>query len=209
MVASGDNPSQDTASRTDEPVAGVQPYYARNAAFLAGRYESVSFEAVHGDVLDLLPPAPARAADIGAGTGRDAAAFARRGYDVLAVEPVEELREVAQRLHPSPAISWTGDSLPFDLVLLSAVWMHLPPADRGRAMTRLAELLAPSGTLVMSLRRGEPPADRVMYDVPAEDVVVLAEAAGLRTVRVTGSGTDALGRDTVRWQSVVLRKEAE
>ncbi|NYV77522.1 class I SAM-dependent methyltransferase [Streptomyces sp. UH6] len=213
---SGESPDPDTADRPGE-LPAVQPYYAHHAGLLAERYESVSFEAVHGDVLDLLPPPPAGAADIGAGTGRDAAALARLGYDVLAVEPVPELRQVAQRLHPSPALSWTDDSLPelrslsgpLDLILLSAVWMHLAPADRGPAMRRLAELLAPSGVLVISLRRGEPPTDRVMWDVPAEEVVRLGERAGLHIARVAENEKDSLGRDAVRWQSVVLRREAE
>ncbi|WP_246212387.1 class I SAM-dependent methyltransferase [Streptomyces abyssomicinicus] len=217
MVMSGESPDQDTADRPGELTAGVQPYYAHHAGSLAERYESVSFEAVHGDVLDLLPPPPARAADIGAGTGRDAAALARRGYDVLAVEPVPELRQVAQRLHPIPSVSWTEGSLPelrslsgpLDLILLSAVWMHLAPADRSPAMGRLAGLLAPSGILVISLRRGEPPTDRVMYDVPAEEVVSLGETAGLHIVRVAENDTDSLGRDAIWWQSVVLRREAQ
>lgn len=75
---------------------------------------------------------------IGAGTGRDAAALAARGYATTAVEPVREMREVARRLHPDPAITWLDDSLPspsrlagpFDLILLSAVWMHLAETER-------------------------------------------------------------------------------
>jgi len=42
----------------------------------------------------------------------------------------------------------------FDLVLVSAVWMHLPPTSRERAFRILTELLAPSGMLVITLRHG-------------------------------------------------------
>ncbi|MDH6569260.1 protein-L-isoaspartate O-methyltransferase [Streptomyces sp. SAI-208] len=83
-----------------ERSTGVQAYYAESAERLGRVYESVSFEDVHGALLDLLPPAPARVLDVGAGTGRDAAALAGRGYTVDAVEPVAELRRVAERLHP-------------------------------------------------------------------------------------------------------------
>lgn len=200
-----------------QSAAGVQPYYAQHAVLLGQRYGSVTFEDVHGGVLDLLPPAPASAVDIGAGTGRDAAALAGRGYQVWAIEPVRELREVAQQLHPSEDVCWMEDSLPdlsglegpFELVLLSAVWMHLPASARGRAMERLAELLAPGGLLVISLRRGVPPTDRVMFDVPAEEVKRDGGRAGLQLVRLVEEGADQLGRAEVWWQSIALRKGQE
>ncbi|MEU8794549.1 class I SAM-dependent methyltransferase [Streptomyces sp. NPDC048643] len=213
MVGTGENPSG--PSTPSAFAAGIQPYYTLNAAALGQRYGSVSFEDVHGGVLDLLPQAPARVLDVGAGTGRDAAALARRGYEVVAAEPVSELRQVAQRLHPDAGIRWMADALPalsrlegtFDLVLLSAVWMHLPPTEREQAMERLAGLLSASGLLVVSLRRGDPPTDRVMFDVPAEEILREAAQAGLRAVRVVEEGTDQLGRAEVWWQTVVLHKE--
>ncbi len=200
-----------------QPAAGVQPYYAQRAASLGQRYGSVTFEDVHGGMLDLLPPAPAKVLDVGAGTGRDAVALARRGYQVVAAEPVHELWEVAQSLNPCEDVRWVEDSLPalanlqgpFELVLLSAVWMHLAPVERGQAMERLATLLAPAGLLVISLRRGVPPTDRVMFDVPAEEVVRDGERQALRLVRLVDEGADRLGRAEVRWQTVVLRKGGE
>ncbi|RUT67608.1 SAM-dependent methyltransferase, partial [Flavobacterium cupreum] len=63
------------------------PHYEQNAQELVDRYESLSFEHVHADLLDLLPAPGATILDVGAGSGRDAAWFAARGYDVVAVEP--------------------------------------------------------------------------------------------------------------------------
>jgi protein-L-isoaspartate O-methyltransferase len=218
MVGTGENFTHlGEPPAVGHPTAGVQPYYAQRAESLGHRYGSVTFEEVHGGVLDLLPPAPARVLDVGAGTGRDAAALARRGYRVVAVEPVRELREVAQSLNPCGNVRWVEDSLPtlsrleepFELVLVSAVWMHLPPTERGQAMERLAALLAPAGLLVVSLRRGAPPMDRVMFDVPAEEVVRDGERAALRLVRLVEDGVDRLGRAEVWWQTVVLRKGGE
>ena len=67
-------------------VSGTQGY-GEHAMALAERYESISFADVHAEVAHLIPPAPARIADIGAGSGRDAAALARMGHQVIAVEP--------------------------------------------------------------------------------------------------------------------------
>ena len=67
--------------------------YAGKAVNLTEQYERVTFGDVHRDVLSLLPIRPIRVLDIGAGTGRDAAALAARGHTSAAVEPTRELRE--------------------------------------------------------------------------------------------------------------------
>ncbi|MEO3754134.1 class I SAM-dependent methyltransferase [Streptomyces sp. B6B3] len=193
---------------------GAQRYYAESADRLADQYESLGFEDAHQAFLPLLPPSPATAADIGAGTGRDAAALAARGYAVTAVEPVRQLRQVARRLHPDPSIVWLADSLPtlsrlrgpFDLILLSAVWMHLDEAERARAVVRLHELLAPAGHLLLSLRHGPPPTDRRMFDVSDEETITLAAGTGLRLVHRTSGSGDRLGRSHVRWSSLAFAR---
>ena len=116
-------------------------WYDANAEVAAARYERVTPERVHGWVADPLATAPAATLDIGAGSGRTAARLSSRGYDVVAVEPSPRMRTIARERHAEPAIRWLADSLPaphltggtdltFDLILLSAVWMHVAPADR-------------------------------------------------------------------------------
>lgn len=193
---------------------GTQRYYAESANRLGRQYESLTFEDAHEAFLPFLPPSPATAADIGAGTGRDAAALAARGYEITAVEPVQELRLLAQRLHPNPSITWLEDSLPtlsrlqgpFGLILLSAVWMHLEETERPTAMTRLHGLLAPAGRLLISLRHGPPPANRRMYDVSDEETIALAERCGLRLLNHTADTTDHLGRTHVHWGSLAFAR---
>jgi len=72
--------------------------YGETADALAKHYESVSFADVHREILHLIPATPSRALDVGAGTGRDAAALAALGHAVVAVEPTPELRAHGQRL---------------------------------------------------------------------------------------------------------------
>lgn len=189
---------------------GTQGYGAE-ADVLVESYESLSSDEVLGDVLHLIPGKPGRVLDIGAGTGRDAAAFARRGHAVTAVEPTSEFRAHARRLHPEPGIEWLDDSLPdlaavqgpFDLVTLVAVWMHLDPDERPRAMRRLAALLAPEGVVLMTLRHGPPPAGRRMFAVPADETVAQAAEAGLRAVH-RASWDDLHGRPGVTWTTLAL-----
>jgi SAM-dependent methyltransferase len=198
-------------------VSGTEGY-AEEADALVGQYESISFAEAHRHVLHLIPSAPCRVLDIGAGTGRDAAAFAAMGHAVVAVEPTAELRARAAALHPSPRIEWLDDGLPdlarlagrdFDVVMLTAVWMHLDEGQRGRAMPRVARLVRGGGVAVFSLRHGPVPPGRRMFDVSAEETAGLAAAAGLGLALRLDDRADTLGRPGVRWTRLAFSKATE
>jgi SAM-dependent methyltransferase len=170
-------------------VSGTENY-ANEAPELLKRYESISFADAHRLIRHLIPDAPSRVVDIGAGTGRDAAGFAAMGHRVVAVEPTEELRRGAMALHPSPFIEWLDDSLPnlpalrardelFDVVMLTAVWMHLDARQRRRAMPNVASLVREGGVMTLSLRHGPVPPGRRMFEVSAEETIRLAQPLGL------------------------------
>ncbi|WP_020410239.1 class I SAM-dependent methyltransferase [Hahella ganghwensis] len=150
-------------------------YYNQNADQVFSRYQSLSFEAVHGAWLDSLPASPGNALDIGAGSGRDAAWLADKGWQVTAVEPADHLRKLAKEFHHQGSIHWVKDSLPslteignrqrFDLILVSAVWMHLPPKEQAHGLDRLRQLLAPEGLLVITWRNIADETERQFYPV--------------------------------------------
>ncbi|AYV46123.1 class I SAM-dependent methyltransferase [Caulobacter flavus] len=170
-------------------IATVLAGYEADGAGLVERFEAIDPAALYAPVQDFIPAVSARIADIGAGTGRDAAWLAGLGHAVVAVEPVAALREAGRALRPD--LVWVDDRLPalsglrgelFDRVLLSGVWQHLDDAARAIAMPALASLLAPGGILVMSLRHGPGAPSRPVWPVDVEVTVTLAEAAGLRLV---------------------------
>lgn len=183
--------------------------YAEEADALVAQYESITFEQTQGSILNLIPSSPCRILDIGAGTGRDAAGFAALGHRVLAVEPTDELRTRAATLHPLPAIEWLKDNLPdlsqvkqcgeFDVIMLTAVWMHLDEQQRRRAMPNVASLLSPSGVLIMSLRYGPVPPGRRMFAVSADETIHQARDAGLALVLNRSHLDGALKRPGVSW----------
>ena len=202
-----------------ESVSGTEGY-ASEADDLFARYESLAPEDVHRAVLHLLPGAPARVLDIGAGTGRDAAWFAERGHQVVAVEPTDALRLRAMTLHASPRIAWIDDALPelaalrarddrFELIMMTAVLMHLDATERARAMPNIASLLAPKGLLIMRLRHGPVPPGRRMFDVAAEDVVALAAPLGLRCVFEHHGGSLGMQNHSagVTWTTLALIRD--
>ena len=199
-------------------------FYNRNAQQLADMYLSKTFEQVHDCWLSYLTPIlnkkEARILDIGAGAGRDSQYFAEQGaannISVTAIEPALMLAELGKKHTQGLNINWLQDSLPdlsvvtrkeisFDLILLSAVWMHIPDAQRARSLRKLANLLKPGGLLVISLRHGESGDERNMYEVSSDALVQMSTKLGLSPLLITDKKPDAIGRADVSWQTVVLK----
>lgn len=194
-----------------DPVA----WYDANAGEVAARYEALASAAVHDWLHDLLPQNPGTVLDVGAGSGRDAAWFASMGHEVVAVEPSASMRSAASSMHPDPGICWMDDKLPelgrvtrsglsFDLILLSAVWMHVTETNRTSAFRKLINLLKPGGLLAITLRCG--PTDRVrgFHPVSAEEVEILARDHGAFVERCT-EAKDMQNRDDIRWIQMAIR----
>ncbi|WP_372958285.1 methyltransferase domain-containing protein [Marinobacter sp.] len=191
--------------------------YNRNARKFFDQYQSLTFEQVHSDWLPLLETSSGLALDVGAGSGRDALALAERGWDVVAVEPAEELRRLGEAATVHRSIQWVEDSLPdlaeirklsyrFDLILVSAVWMHIAPSSRERAFRILTELLAPSGTLVITLRHGPGDGERVFHEVSKAELDGFARHRAVVPVPVVSrTAADQLKRPEVWWETAVYR----
>ena len=195
-----------------DPIA----WYDANAEAAAARYERIAPERLHGWMADLMPAAPAAALDVGAGSGRDAAWLSSQGYEVVAVEPSPGMSAIARKRHPEPSIRWLADSLPalqrtvetglaFDLILLSAVWMHVATTDRPMAFRRLVDLLEPGGLIALSLRQGPAEAARAMHPVSADEIRGLARDNGALIERYV-TDDDHLGRPELRWTRMAVRR---
>jgi SAM-dependent methyltransferase len=190
--------------------------YDRSAGLLARQYDALASTSVLGPWLDLLPAAgrdDVTILDVGAGSGRDGAYLESLGFKVVAAEPAAGMRQEGLARHPE--LHWIDDRLPdlsavhrlglgFNIVLLSAVWMHVAPQDRARAFRKLVTLLKPGGLLLMSLRQGPAPADRPMHPAPVGEVEGLARDHGLSVLRVTNRA-DVQARPDVSWTLIALQ----
>lgn len=195
-------------------------YYSQNAERLASQYDGLAFESVHKDWLHQIPK-EGMVLDVGAGSGRDARYFAEKGLSVVAVEPASGIRDIAQGYGVAKSIHWIADSLPelskvinlqtkFDLILLSAVWMHIPATHRERSFRKLSSLLKPNGKLIITLRHSTESSshhvdERKMFPVSSSELATYAKQYGLSYQLVSaGTQEDQLGRDEVTWQTVLL-----
>ncbi len=202
-------------------VSGTEGY-AEEAEELFKLYENIPAADLHRAVLHLIPTTPGSILDIGSGTGRDAAWFAAQGHRVVAAEPTDAMRIPAMALHPSPRIEWLDDSLPdlallgargekFDVVMLSAVWMHLDAQQRRQAMPNLAALVRAGGVMIMMIRHGPVPVGRRMFEVWSEETIELAQTQGLHPVLNlrTESRQEANRLAGVTWTSLAFVRGKE
>lgn len=194
-------------------------HYSDQAQHYFSLYNSVDAENVHNDWKAFLGTvSPGKALDVGAGSGRDANWLAKQGWQVIATEPADALRELAQQTSHTD-VTWSHASLPdlqelprpyqkFDLILLSAVWMHLPETARPEALARIAELLSVNGRIYISLRFGPSDENRPMYPVSYEELQVLATNNALVARNLNPVPTeDTLSRNDVKWVTVELMRE--
>ncbi|WP_168927506.1 class I SAM-dependent methyltransferase [Nitrincola alkalilacustris] len=206
-----------SAATTEQTVT----HYHLHAERYQAQYDSIAAADVHADWKDLLDELSVGSAlDVGAGSGRDAQWLADLGWEVTAVEPASKLREIAQN-HTHAAIKWVDARLPdlvgvnapgdgFDLILLSAIWMHVPQNYRPASFKRILDLLSPSGTVIITLRFGPSDPERPMYPVSLDELIVLAAKYGVSLVEFnTQHSSDKLQRADVTWTTVALARAVE
>lgn len=105
-------------------------------------------------VCGLVPREAVRLLDAGCGTGFLSLELARRGHQVVAVDPDEESISLAKRAalppnlayHVADLATWDDESDSYDVVILSRVLHHLPEPEM--ALQHLSGLLRPGGALV-------------------------------------------------------------
>lgn len=102
---------------------------------------------------------PGTVADVGSGSGRDAAWIASQGFDVTGYDASRGLLAEAQRRYPElkfeyaalPALEGIADAS-FDNVLCETVIMHLPHEEIVPSVRRLLAILKTGGILYLSWR---------------------------------------------------------
>ena len=190
--------------------------YEDKVAHLAERYDTIRNETLYAPVRHLIPDRPARVADIGAATGRDARWFADMGHRVTAVEPALGFLERARAT--DGWVDWIQDALPdlpelvargdrFDFINLMGVWHHLSPEERALAAPVLRTLAAPEGLLCLALRTGALPPGLPVHEVDPDRTARLLIGAGFDEIfRATSEaiqdGNKAAG---VYWVWLVFR----
>jgi SAM-dependent methyltransferase len=129
-------------------------YAERAASFgsVAGEYERARPGYPDDAVRWLLGDRPLTVVDVGAGTGKLTRQLVAAGHDVVAVEPLEEMRAHLEAVVPAArALAGSAEAIPLPAGSADAIaaaqafhWF-----DHERAMPELARVLKPRGVLAL------------------------------------------------------------
>ena len=201
------------------PECTAEQWYESHADLVFEHYENIEFAKLHASFLSHLPKMPCSVLEIGSGSGRDAAGLASLGHEIVAVEPSDALRTRAQTLHQQANIRWIKDRLPalgtitpdsagFDVIFLSAVWMHLPLAHRKPAFVRISGLLRAGGLVYITLRHGPFEPVKGFWDIADDEVVALASELEFRLIE-HAIQEDLMKRVAITWSHFVFQSSNE
>jgi ubiquinone/menaquinone biosynthesis C-methylase UbiE len=124
--------------------------WARSFGAAADAYERARPSYPDEAVDWLLPPGAHTVLDLGAGTGKLTRAQVARGLNVIAVEPIDEMRATLEATLPEVhALKGTAEDIPLpdesvDVITVAQAWHWV---DVERATAEAARVLKPGGTL--------------------------------------------------------------
>lgn len=198
-------------------------YYSNNASAVAARYESFASGLSASFATSFRPQS--KLLDIGCGSGRDLALLSKQGHDAYGIDATPEMVMVAQSLHPELMGRVQKASLPdcdppfngdFDGVLCSAVLMHLPVEQLESAANSIKRCLKPNGRLLYSVpsqrldvvTENRDANGRLFVPDQSDRLECIFQGLGFRTL-VKWDDEDSLGRDSVKWVSVLMERRSD
>jgi len=197
--------------------AGTQGYKRFTELFIESS-QALDFSEACKDFLELLPASPASILDIGAGAGQNAAALAKLGHKVTAIEPMPEFLSSAQTTYKDLNVKWLNGALPeltcispndpnFDFVLINAVWHHLNEVERESAVTRLSALIKPEGRCAISLRNGPAGMGTRVYPTDSHITIKQFKDMGFNCIlHLQDQPSIYSHKEDVNWSRIVLQK---
>ena len=192
--------------------------YNAQATKLSAQYQSVNTEDVLAGLKARLPKY--RALDIACGNGRDAKWMAGQGFIVDAIDGAEGMIRQANAQNPHSNVNYAVDLMPdlsyirskvkeagakYDLITMSAAWMHLDTDARARMFQTLQDVANPGAVMFITLRHGPAPADRPMFAVTADELRDMCESNLMHFEHIIDGKADQLGRGDVWWDSACLK----
>ncbi|MEM6453307.1 MAG: class I SAM-dependent methyltransferase [Cyanobacteria bacterium P01_D01_bin.105] len=183
--------------------------------------QALNFSEVNRDFLKYLPSVAICVLDAGAGVGQNAAALARLGHSVVAVEPMSTFLDAARSTYHGIGVTWVEDSLPwlkklgdvpnqFSFILVDGVWHHLDNNERVQAMVRFSTLLDNGGACAISLRHGPAGVGTHVFPTDGRETAILAKQCVLEVVLLLENQPSIMkNKPRITWTRIVVRKRGD
>ena len=157
-------------------------------------------------------PVGASVLDAGCGSGRDALAFSRMGYDVVAFDASAKMVDAARNLAGVPVYRMTFQDMafeqPFDGIWACASLLHVPRAQLSGVVRSLAGFLTPTGVLYASFKYGKQEREKGgRYFNDMDEAHLEQLASRVPSLRVLDSWTTAdqrPDRPKEKWLNAIL-----
>ncbi len=198
-------------------IAGIEGYKRFTEIFIESS-QALDFNKACKDFLSFLPTSPASILDIGTGAGQNAAALAKLGHKVTAVEPMPDFLSSAQTTYKDLNVKWLNGALPeltcispnhpkFDFILINAVWHHLNEIERELAATRLSTLIKSGGRCAISLRNGLAGMGTRVYPTDSDITIKQFKGMGFNCIlHLKNQPSVYSQKKDVNWSRIVLQK---
>lgn len=196
-------------------------FYESSADSISSRYESVD-----SPVKALYPEfikAGDVVLDIGCGSGRDIAWLHTQGCKVTGIDPSFQMIKNAKATHPQITDSLFQGSLPadlngisgipYDIVLLSAVIMHIPDESFVESGIAISRIMKDHGTLIIShclnrkgLNSQQREANGRLFIIrSSNEIEELLKPSGFM-VKQSSIREDSLNRYDLMWETLVCTR---
>lgn len=158
-----------------------------------------------------------RALVVGSGLGDDAEFVAGRGYDTTAFDIAPTAIRTAQRRFPDSRVHYLVANLldppadwhhAFDLVVENITVQALPPAFHAEATARIADFVAPGGTLLVlaaAREESEEAVDGPPWPLTRAEIDAFATGTGLEAVQVAELFDARVSPFAHRWRAEFQR----
>ena len=150
--------------------------------------------------------------DIGCGSGRDSLYFQQQGYEVTALDPIEEFCKHARQIGIKKVIKQTAQDMQFknefDNIWACASLLHINERELKSVITKCEEALTSGGIMYMSFKYGEFAGERdgkYYCDMTEERIKELLRGTDLQLIFMNVT-EDVKKRNNTKWINIIAKK---
>ena len=188
-------------------------YYDRNAEEFAAGTENADMQELRGRFLKYLNPG-AKILDAGCGSGRDALAFLKAGYEVDAFDGSAQMCRIASERTGISVRQLRFEEVEgedeYDGIWACASLLHVHAKDLPAVLKRLYKLLKRGGVLYVSFKYGSgerEKGDRYFHDLTESECRDLLAGAGFSEMEILVTGDVRAGRQDEKWVNAYAQKD--